>query len=158
MKNISKGTALIAAVFMFFCITGCGNNAGGSPTPTPEPPFVAEETPLTLEAIEDGLISLARPEKMTNLKFKKNGGNFVSVTASMNTIFVAAGDKIAFYADGSANTYNSSTGYIAFKIDSYEDCFVYGNVMSLWTHQILKTLRLLVRNVHLVVYSVLILI
>ncbi len=137
MKNISKAAALLAAVLMIFCITGCGDNAGGTPTPTPtptpaEPLFVARETPLTLEAIAAGTITLTNP--WPTLKYKKNGGDFVSVTASANTIAVAAGDKVAFYADGSENTYPT---YL--KIECSADCYVYGNVMSLLSSINFKT-------------------
>ena len=140
MKNLFKITALFAVVLMIFCITGCGDNAGGNPsgntpaqTPTPaqtsaEPTM--QETPLTLEAIAAGTITLTNP--WSTLKYKKNGGDFVSVTASANTIAVAAGDKVAFYADGSENTSNLSTYTLtALRINCSSDCFVYGNVMSL---------------------------
>ncbi len=143
MKSIFKIAVLLAAVLMLFCVTGCGDNAGGSPssgtqpqtqtpsggtqTQTPaEPQFVAQETPLTLEAIQAGTIMLNNPEKMTGLKYRKNGGNFVSVTADANTITVAAGDKIAFYASGSTND-----NLTYFHIGCNHDCYVYGNVMSL---------------------------
>lgn len=119
--------ALFAAVFAV-SIIGCSNSSGGdSPD---EGPFVANKTPLTLEAVAAGTITLENP--WSTLKYKKNGGDFVSVTASANTISVAAGDKVAFYADGSENTYNSSTLYVTgFTISCSSDCYVYGNVMSL---------------------------
>lgn len=119
--------ALFAAVFAV-SIIGCSNSSGGdSPA---EEPYVANETPLTLEAITAGTITLENP--WSTLKYKKNGGDFVSVTASANTIAVAAGDKVAFYADGSENTYNSSTDEVTgLEIGCSADCFVYGNVMSL---------------------------
>ena len=127
MKNICKITALLAAVLMLFCVTGCGDNASGTPA---EPPFVANETPLTLEAVQAGTITLTNP--WSTLKYKKNGSDFVNVTASGNppeaTITVAAGDKVAFYANGSENTVNTNT---RFHIGCNSDCFVYGNVMSL---------------------------
>ncbi len=152
MKSIFKTAALLVTVLIILCVTGCGDNAGGdqsgntqtqtpsggtqtqtpsggTQTQTPaEPPFVAQETPLTLEAIQAGTITLTDPEKMTDLKYKKNGGNFVSVTAVANTITVAAGDKIAFYADGSTSL---SSTYLHIGCD--HDCYVYGNVMSLWS-------------------------
>ena len=99
MKNIFKAAALLAAVFMLFCVTGCGDTAGGTPATPAEPTM--QETPLTLEAIAAGTITLTNP--WSTLKYKKNGGDFVSVTASANTIAVAAGDKVEFYADGSEN-------------------------------------------------------
>ena len=127
MKNIFKAAALLAAVLMLFCVTGCGDNAGGTPA---EPPFVANETPLTLEAIQAGTITLTNP--WPTLKYKKNGSELVGVTASANTIAVAAGDKIAFYAGGSDNTYDSSTDTVtALRIRCSSDFYVYGNVMSL---------------------------
>jgi hypothetical protein len=127
MKRIFKITALFAAILMIFCLTGCGDNAGGTPS---EQQYVAQETPLTLEAIAAGTITLTNP--WSTLKYKKNGGDFVSVTASANTIAVAAGDKVAFYADGSENTYDSNTTTVtALRISCNSDCYVYGNVMSL---------------------------
>ena len=138
MKKLLLG--LFAAAFAV-SIIGCSNSSGGdSPaeTTTPvtpaEPPYVAQETPLTLEAIAAGTITLTNP--WSTLKYKKNGGDFVNVTASANTIAVAAGDKVAFYADGSENTYtcDSSTNMItvtALRISCSSDCYVYGNVMSL---------------------------
>ena len=99
MKNICKIAAFLAAVLSLFCVTGCGDNAGGTPA---EPSYVARKTPLTLEAINAGTITLTNP--WSTLKYKKNGGDFVSVTARANTIDVTAGDKVAFYADGSENT------------------------------------------------------
>ena len=117
--------ALFAAVFAV-SIIGCSNSSGGdSPaeqTPPAEPTM--QETPLTLEAIAAGTITLTNP--WSTLKYKKNGSDFVNVTAGANTITVAAGDKVAFYADGSANT---DSTYL--KIGCSADCFVYGNVMSL---------------------------
>ena len=117
--------ALFAAVFAV-SIIGCSNSSGGdSPaeqTPPAEPTM--QETPLTLEAIAAGTITLTNP--WSTLKYKKNGGDFVNVTASANTIAVAAGDKVAFYADGSENT-----SAITLRISCSSDCSVYGNVMSL---------------------------
>jgi hypothetical protein len=128
MKNTCKITALLAAVLMLFCVTGCGDTAGGTPATPAEPTM--QETPLTLEAIAAGTITLTNP--WSTLKYKKNGGDFVSVTASANTIAVAAGDKVAFYADGSENTYDSNTTTVtALRISCNSDCYVYGNVMSL---------------------------
>ena len=124
MKKICKIAVLLAAVLMLFCLTGCGD------TPA-EPPFVANETPLTLEAIQAGTITLTNP--WSTLKYKKNGSDFVNVTASGNpptaTITVAAGDKVAFYANGSENTVNTNTRFHIGCDD--HDCYVYGNVMSL---------------------------
>ena len=136
MKNIFKAAALLAAVLMLFCVTGCGDTAGGTPATPAEPTM--QETPLTLEAIAAGTITLTNP--WSTLKYKKNGGAFVNVTASANTISVAAGDKVALYADGSANTYDANTyEWTSFRIGCSADCFVYGNVMSLLSSANFKT-------------------
>ena len=69
---------------------------------------------------------LYNPEKMANLKYKKNDDDFVSITASTSEIDVVTGDKIALYAEGS----NNDT-YPYFNIYCGCDCYVYGNVMRL---------------------------
>ncbi|MCR4715314.1 MAG: hypothetical protein K5751_13170 [Treponemataceae bacterium] len=152
MKKLSWIVS-IAVALMLVCFVGCGDtargtsaggdasqtgtsgggNSGSGTTPTSsEPSFVELETPLTLEAIEAGTITLTDP--WSTLKYKKNGGDFVNVIASgsplTSTIEVAAGDKIAFYADGSENSV-SPNAVIIFKIGCSKDCYVYGNVMSL---------------------------
>lgn len=90
-------------------------------------------TPLTLEAIEDGKFVFTNP--WSTFKYKKNGGEFETVTTTnlgtnrdVAYIDVVAGDKVALYADGSEN---DSVAGKYFTIVSRKSCYVYGNVMSL---------------------------
>ncbi|MBQ9626471.1 MAG: leucine-rich repeat protein, partial [Treponema sp.] len=126
-----------------FAAVGCSNasdsnNAAllgllnGTPKQTPAPTEL--EIPLTLEAIADGEITLSAP--WSTLKYKKNDGEFQTVNATqadsssplVGTITVAAGDKIALYADGSENDIDNRK---LMMIQAQKDCYVYGNIMSL---------------------------
>ena len=78
-------------------------------------------TPLTIEAITAGTITVTSPNGM---KYSTDGG-VTKLTVSAN-IPVAAGDKVAFY--GTASCYDGT------KIGGADDgfkCKVYGNIMSL---------------------------
>ena len=81
-------------------------------------------TPLTIEAISAGKITVTSPQ--ANMKFSKNGAAKTSV--GITSIEVSAGDKVAFY--GTDASYNGTT------IGGADDggvfkCKVYGNIMSL---------------------------
>ena len=89
-----------------------------------ELPLTDRERPLTIEAIEDGFIDLTYP--WSTFKYRKNGGEFQTVSGTVENIPVVAGDKIALYADGSENT----SGHY-FTIRSFREHYVYGNIMSL---------------------------
>ena len=80
-------------------------------------------SPLTLEAIVDGTISVTNP--WSTLKYTINGG---ALTAYSEAITVAAGDKVCFFAESSGNTNISQM-----QISCTSDCYVYGNIMSLVT-------------------------
>ncbi len=138
MKKFLGLAAIIAALGFLFAAAGCSNasdsnNAAllgllnGTPAPT------ELEIPLTLEAIEDGKFVFTNP--WSTFKYKKNGGEFETVTTTnlgtnrdVAYIEVAAGDKVALYADGSEN---DSVAGKYFTIVSRKSCYVYGNVMSL---------------------------
>ncbi len=89
-----------------------------------ELPMEDRERPLTIEAIEDGFIDLTYP--WSTFKYRKNGGEFQTVSGTAENIPVVAGDKITLYADGSENT----SGHY-FTIRSFREHYVYGNIMSL---------------------------
>ncbi len=89
-----------------------------------ELPMEDRERPLTIEAIEDGFIDLTYP--WSTFKYRKNGGEFQTVSGTTENIPVVAGDKITLYADGSENT----SGHY-FTIRSFREHYVYGNIMSL---------------------------
>ncbi|MCR5725220.1 MAG: hypothetical protein K6G80_09070 [Treponema sp.] len=99
-----------------FTTTSSGGGSGSSDT-------VALTTPLTLEAIAAGTISVTNP--WSTLKYTKNGG---TLTAYSEDISLAAGDIVCFYAESSESTFSA---YM--QISCTADCYVYGNIMSLVT-------------------------
>ena len=86
----------------------------------------ASETPemvaLTFEFIKDGKITITNIP--AGMKYSKNGGEKQAAKAE---IIVEAGDRIKFYADRSSVEPDK---YL--NINSSGDCYVYGNVMSLF--------------------------
>ena len=80
--------------------------------------------PLTLEAITAGTIVVNSPK--AGMQYSLNGGDKTAVSGDIN---VAAGDKVAFYGNGTTiSSYNGT------KIGGSGDvfkCKVYGNIMSL---------------------------
>ena len=81
------------------------------------------EQPLTLEFIDSGTITITN--RWSSLKYSINGGDLTDATDS---ITVAAGDKVCFYAQNSENN-----GSINQTISCDADCYIYGNIMSLVT-------------------------
>ena len=81
-------------------------------------------TPLTLEAITAGTIIVNTPP--FGMRYSKNGGAKTAVPNGTD-IVVAAGDKVAFYGDGT-----SITNYQGTKIaGGTAQVKIYGNIMSL---------------------------
>lgn len=80
------------------------------------------EQPLTLEFINSGTITITN--RWSSLKYSINGGDLTDATDS---ITVATGDKVCFYAQKSEN----GTYYQIINCDA--DCYIYGNIMSLVT-------------------------
>lgn len=152
MKKFLGLAAIIAALGFLFAAAGCSNasdsnNAAllgllnGTPKQTPAPTEL--EIPLTLEAIADGSVSIVNP--WSTLKYKINDGELKTLTVSVQNnmpaaiskksassisspIQISAGDKVAFFANGSENDVNNNK-YLTIKCSS--DCYVYGNIMSL---------------------------
>ena len=85
--------------------------------------------PMTIEAITAGNIVVANPK--AGMQYSLNGGDKTAVTSS--AIDVAAGDKVAFYGNGTsitqygADSPSSSTRFY----DTALQVKVYGNIMSL---------------------------
>lgn len=85
----------------------------------------AYQLPLTLEALEDGTITLSNTFSVKNLKYTKNGSEKIDAIPIIN---VYEGDIVSFYAEGIDNV----NGYLnRLNILCSNDCYVYGNVMSL---------------------------
>lgn len=81
----------------------------------------AFETPLTLEFIESGTVTINNPWE--TLQYSKNGESLQQYP-STGDISVEAGDTISFYAEESG---------LPMTIQCTSDCYIYGNVMSLVT-------------------------
>lgn len=159
MKKFLGLAAIIAALGFLFAAAGCSNasdsnNAAllgllnGTPaqptTPaqpsTPAPAPTELEIPLTLEAIEDGSVSIVNP--WSTIKYKMNDGEFQTLTVKIQanvqakqsyeptyaSIQVKAGDKVSFFADGSENDIDNGKSMM---IQAQKDCYIYGNIMSL---------------------------
>lgn len=167
MKKMSKLAALLMTAVMLFSFWGC-NNAASNATPddideeSANPPAgtgtntdnqnpennasasLPEEltTPLTLEAITDGIIKIDCP--WTTLKYKINDGSLTNVQIQYSDyndpyteITVQAGDKVSLFASGSENRDGDNDYYIqnirlsCADPDDEAEFYVYGNVMSL---------------------------
>ena len=118
-KNVT-----IAATYKDAASGGGGSSSDGSPE---EEETVSLNTPLTLEAIEAGTVTVSNA--WPTLKYTLNDGD---LTAYGEAITVAAGDKICFYAESSGNS-SSNYGNNNMSIACSADCYVYGNIMSLVT-------------------------
>ena len=77
--------------------------------------------PLTLKFTEAGELSFFNPA--STLQYAKNGGDKTNYSGSISVI---NGDKIELYSNGT-----ESTGSSQMVINCTDDCYVYGNVMSL---------------------------
>jgi len=90
-------------------------------------------TPMTIEAITAGTIIVKTPKE--GMQYSLNGGAKTTMSSANTTIDVAAGDKVAFYGNGTTITsYGSSATYDCTRITGNGDgftCKVYGNIMSL---------------------------
>ncbi|MBR4739043.1 MAG: leucine-rich repeat protein [Bacteroidales bacterium] len=85
--------------------------------------YVTLATPLTMEALTDGTIKVNSPK--SGMKYSLNSGEKTAVTTT--AIDVKAGDKVAFYGNGT-----SITSYNGTKIaGGTAQTKVYGNIMSL---------------------------
>ena len=82
-------------------------------------------TPLTIEALTAGNVKVQSPKN--GMKYKKNNEDTVVLGTSTTTINVAAGDKVAFYGNGTSITTYQGT-YIT---GGTAEVKVYGNIMSL---------------------------
>ena len=80
-------------------------------------------TPLTLEAVAAGTITIKNQNSLT-LEYSKNGGAWASSTANPVAISVAAGDVVALRSN------NTTTG-MNFGISSDADIYIYGNALSM---------------------------
>lgn len=86
--------------------------------------------PLTIEAIEEGVVSFNNPIGLT-IEYSKNGEVWTSTEASIS-IDLKAGERILFRGNNESYSVNfPGSSYMASKIDCSSPCYVYGNFMSL---------------------------
>jgi hypothetical protein len=88
------------------------------------------ETPLTFEAVEEGTITakvLYTTLDGVSIQYKLNDGDWTDVTWN-EAIDVNAGDVVTFHGDNTScnDEYGSGLSFVCSN-----DCYVYGNVMSL---------------------------
>ena len=88
--------------------------------------LISYSTPLTMEALTAGTIVIKSPK--VNMQYSQNGGSKMKIYSSDDfPINVSAGDKVAFYGDGT-----NITAYNGTKIaGGTAQVKVYGNIMSL---------------------------
>ncbi len=92
-------------------------------------------TPLTLEAVTAGIITISNPNEVPvhYVIIRKSGmqqyrNNVKDKTVSFD---VEPGDKLTFKGNGSTNAYGNIQTGMGYQIKSTADVYVYGNVMSL---------------------------
>lgn len=117
-KSVRSGITMENGMFYQVCLT---------PKEDADPLL---ETPLTLEAINGaGNVNIDNPLGLT-IKYRVNGGEMTSSNANPITIALsAAGDKIELF--GNNDSY-SRTGTNFTVITTSNDCYLYGNVNSLF--------------------------
>ena len=88
-------------------------------------------TPLTLEAVNGPVTVTFKNKASGGVAYKVNGGEpQLIANGTIGTIeLAAAGDKVEFY--GNNTTYGSSTASNCSNISCSDDCYIYGNIMSL---------------------------
>ena len=98
------------------------------PTPTTDPNL---STPLTIEAIVDGTHVRFANKASGDVTYKVDGGVAQTIpSGETGDITLSAGGKVAFYGDN-ATYYNVSTSANSSIGNVTNDCYVYGNIMSL---------------------------
>jgi hypothetical protein len=92
---------------------------------------IEKQLPLTLEAIQDGTITITNADKFNNMCYYCNYKKITNLSSEEVQIPVTAGDKIFIFADGQIQAYSNYniTDYLNIQCNS--DCYLYGNVMSL---------------------------
>ena len=101
-----------------------GSSEGEEPEEEIYNPQPALDLPLTLKALKNVTINLKFPRSVINLQYSINEQERITANNTSNTldININKGDTISFYGEGVKS---------AFTINCSDDCYVYGNVMSL---------------------------
>ena len=113
-------------------------------------------TPLTLEADNDGVITITIPSRFaeeypafSGIYYSKNGSTPWSQVTQTTSIPVSKGDKVCFYGNNSRYSIRSKfepDDCIAATITCSQSCYVYGNIMSLVNMVSFATEKILTDN------------
>ena len=89
--------------------------------------------PLTLEAIEAGVVVTFTNKAAVSVTYRVNGGSAQTIPSGESTpiTLTATGDKVAFYGDNATYGVSSDTVSDNTNISCSKNCYVYGNIMSL---------------------------
>ena len=85
-------------------------------------------TPLCLEAIEDGTITVDNPLGLT-IEYKKGPSEWIETGSNLIWISISAGEKVYFRGDNAAYSDNDNEDYTHFNCSA--KAYIYGNIMSL---------------------------
>ena len=99
-------------------------------------------TPLTLEAVENGTINIINPNALL-IEHSFDGSNWEGTNSNPITIAVKAGDKVRFRGDNAAYNAFGDRGEQPTRIVCSNDCYLYGNIMSLISSTEFSTLKTL---------------
>lgn len=94
------------------------------------------ETPLTLEALETTIVTISTPREITTFYYQRNDKANVTVNytalkgSNVTSIRLSKGDKLKLW--GNCTQYGSSDQEGSTRIDCDGDCYIYGNVMSMY--------------------------
>ena len=137
MKRFIKTLAAIAATTIVFA--ACSNimddlkvrpASQPEPTPTPAPVDPNLSVPLTLEAAVAGAVVTFDNKASGPVTYKVNGGAAQTIASgeSKDIALAATGDKAEFWGNNKAYATDDSN-YT--NITCSDDCYIYGNMMSL---------------------------
>ena len=137
MKQLKYFLSMCALAIVGTMMVGCSSSdddsdASGMQTETDNPieNSSMRNTPLTLEAIEDGVITFANYSS-GSVSYRINDGEMKSITSrTTSEIPVKAKDKVVFLADNATYRPKSDKDPDS-NITCNVDCYIYGNIMSL---------------------------
>ena len=93
-------------------------------------PYDSYITPLTLEAVQAGTITIENPNALT-IEYNKNGTGWTSANTDLISITVAAGDMVQFRGDNASYWASGDSGETVTRFTASNSVYVYGNIMSL---------------------------
>ena len=142
---MKKTGFFVSAIFALVCVLAvfsCSNMledlrraregvTGATPAGTPVVTTPPEQIPLTLEAVAANTTVTFTNKASGDVKYKVNDGEMQTIASNGSAAIQlsAAGDKVSFYGDNAK--YGASSSSDCSNIACDEECYVYGNIMSL---------------------------